>query len=266
MTTLSEASISVVVMAYNEGPVVADVLTATAAALAALPGEHEIVVVDDGSGDQTHAAASALAASLPVPTRVLRHDRNRGPGATKRTGFDAARRELLIAIPCDNPLTTGELAAFRDAARTADIVCGYRPERPGYTWRMRWGSRVYRLLIRLLFGVRVRDTGWIKMFRRALHPWLAVESRGAFNHVEMLARARCMNLVLAEVRCPMRRRIHGSPSIARPRVIAGALAQTFGFWFRLQVLRRRPAMPPREVYCDSVGGSSTSAGSENHIT
>jgi len=252
MTLFSEASISVIVMAYNEGPVVADVLTTTAAALATLPGKHEIVVVDDGSRDETHAAASALAGLLPVPTRVLRHEQNRGPGATKRTGFDAARCDLLIAIPCDNPLTCEELDAFRRAAHAADIVCGYRPERPGYTWRMLWGSRVYRLLIRVLFGVRVRDTGWIKMFRRALHPWLAVEARGAFNHVEMLARARCMGLTLAEVPCPMRRRVHGSPSIARPRVIAGALAQTMRFWFRLQVLRRRPESPPRELLAQTT--------------
>jgi glycosyltransferase involved in cell wall biosynthesis len=244
---LSTPGISVIVMAYNEEPLVRDTLRMTAEALALIPGHHEIVFVDDGSEDRSHAIATETAPTLPVPMRVLRHEHNLGSGAAKRTGFEAAAGDLVIAIPCDNPLTGTELAGFAGAARVADIVCGYRLERPGYTRRMLWGSRLYRYLIRALFGVKVRDAGWIKMFRRVLHPWLAVESDGVFNHVEMLTKARCMGLTLAEVPCPMRRREHGVPTIARPRVIAGTLAQTILHWFRLKVLGRRPEKPPHEL-------------------
>lgn len=243
-----DPGISVVLMAYDEEPLVADVIDATARALAQLPGDHEIVFVDDASRDRTRAVAEEAAARCPVPIRVIHHETNRGSGATKRTGFDAATRDLVIGVPCDNPLTDEEFAAFAGAARVADIVCGYRPQRPGYTWRMLWGSRIYRTLIRVLFGVRVRDVGWIKLFRRSLHPYLSVASDGVFNHVEMLVKARYMGLELAEVPCPMRRRTHGAPSIARPDVILGALAQTLAFWFRTCVLRRHPALPPDDVY------------------
>jgi len=244
---LEDRNISVIVMAYNEEPLVRGVLKATADALLEIPGDHEILFVDDASEDRSIEIAGEVVPSLPVPARVLGHKRNMGSGAVKRTGIEAAAGDLVIAIPCDNPLSSQELAAFAGAARVADIVCGYRPRRPGYTWRMLWGSRLYRSLIRILFGIRVRDAGWIKMYRRALHPWLSVRSDGVFNHVEMLSKARHMGLGIAEVPCPMQRRLHGVPSIARPDVVFSALMQTFFFWFKLKILRRQLDRPPVEV-------------------
>jgi len=244
---LSDPNLSVIIMAYNEEPVVRDVLQSTADALLEIPGTHEILFVDDASTDGSLQIASEAAPSLPIPTTVLGHDRNLGSGAVKRTGIEAATGDLVISIPCDNPLSVQELAAFAGAARVADIVCGYRPLRPGYTWRMLWGSRLYRYLVRILFGIRVRDAGWIKLYRRALHPWLSVQSDGVFNHVEMLSKARYMGLSIAEVPCPMRKRLHGVPSIARPDVIFSALSQTFLYWFKLKILRRQVDKPPREI-------------------
>lgn len=84
-------AVSILIPAYNEGPSVGDVIRTL---LAAGPW-HEILLVDDGSSDETAAAAEAAGA------RVLRHPYNKGNGAAVKTGIRAATGEYILVIDGD---------------------------------------------------------------------------------------------------------------------------------------------------------------------
>ena len=80
--------LSLVIPAYNEAAGIAEAIAEADAALAGLGRSYEIVIVDDGSADDTFEVAQAAAANRPA-VRVLRHERNRGYGAALRTAEGA---------------------------------------------------------------------------------------------------------------------------------------------------------------------------------
>ena len=89
--------VTIVVPAWNES---ANLPACLAALHATLSGsEYEIIIVDDGSTDDTRAVAHRLAAEGPTPTRVAVHEVNQGSGAALRTGFAAARAATSPAAP-----------------------------------------------------------------------------------------------------------------------------------------------------------------------
>lgn len=93
---------SVVVPAYNEGPALAANLALLSRYLseAQLPYGYEVLVIDDGSSDETYSVATACACEMPG-FRVVRHTVNRGLGSAVRTGFAFAEGAIVIVYDSD---------------------------------------------------------------------------------------------------------------------------------------------------------------------
>ena len=94
-------AISVVLPAYNEEPNVAQAVAQAAAAMQSIGADYEIVVVDDGSRDNTAAVVEGLVAGTPG-LRLVRHPVNQGYGGALRTGFAAAQKEWILLNASDN--------------------------------------------------------------------------------------------------------------------------------------------------------------------
>lgn len=94
--------ISVVMPAYNEGLALESVLARLQATLSELEARYrtELIVVDDGSRDDTAAAIAAFVGRFPL-TRALRHDTNRGLVAALKTGIRAARGDAIVVLDAD---------------------------------------------------------------------------------------------------------------------------------------------------------------------
>ena len=97
---IAGAPLSALLLAYNEGPPFEEVVTAWIASLNGLDREYEILLVNDGSTDETGAWADALAGRY-TRLQVLHHDRRRGLGAALRTGLAAAKHPLVFYTTCD---------------------------------------------------------------------------------------------------------------------------------------------------------------------
>lgn len=116
-----EAFISFVVIAYNEAAAIAKTLTAIMA-LAGL-GSHEIIVVDDGSRDNTAEIVAGLASRDPS-IRLIKLEANKGRGYARSTGIAAARGELIATVDADIVLPGDWLARTRAALPGHDAVGG----------------------------------------------------------------------------------------------------------------------------------------------
>jgi 4-amino-4-deoxy-L-arabinose transferase-like glycosyltransferase len=117
--------LSVVVPAYEEAPNLDRLVSEVRAALDGAALTWELVIVDDGSADETPAVLAALAAAEPR-LRPLRHVTRRGQTAALATGFAAARGELIATLDADLQCRPEELPRLLGALGDADLACGVR--------------------------------------------------------------------------------------------------------------------------------------------
>jgi dolichol-phosphate mannosyltransferase len=221
--------LSLVLPAYNEGDGVRRAVAEADDALAGLVEDYEILVVDDGSRDGTADAARAEAAGRPR-VRVLSHERNRGYGAALRTGFAAARFELVAFTDADCQFHLDDLARLLPLTERCPVAVGWRDGRRD-GWLRRFASRGYNLLTRSLLGTGVRDCDCaLKVFRREALERLTPESDGFFVNAELLARARQLGLAVAEAAVRHRPRSAGASKV-RLADVPRALAALLPFWW-----------------------------------
>jgi len=222
--------------AHNEAGNLGALVEEALAALPAIAATFEIVIVDDGSRDATPRLADELAAAHDGVVRVVHHATNLGYGAALRSGFAAARHDLIAFTDGDRQFRVadlGRLTARLVAADAPDVVAGYRIKRADpfvrslYAW-------LYRLATRVFFDLRLRDVDCAcKLFRRAALDGIRVESGGAFFSAELLVKLRASGCRVVEVGVPHHPRIAGRPTGARPSVVFRAMRDFWALRVRL---------------------------------
>jgi glycosyltransferase involved in cell wall biosynthesis len=230
--------ISLVIPAYNEAAVIAQAVLEAETALGGLFDTFEIVVVDDGSKDETAHIVEEL---LPraTHTQLIRHNINRGYGAALRTGFEAARFELVAFTDADCQFDLTDLAALARLADDYPIVAGYRIDRKD-TWRRRFFSWGYNRLARTLLGTQVRDVDCaLKVFRWEVLAQFLPESQSFFVNTEMMTRARQLGFPVAERPVAHRPRARGESKVSL-REIPRTAARLLRFWWANVVLGPKP--------------------------
>jgi predicted glycoside hydrolase/deacetylase ChbG (UPF0249 family) len=154
--------------------------------------DYAILIVDDASTDATARIADELAAADPR-IEVVHHDTNQGLGGSIRTGLANAGGDLVLYtdadLPCDL-LETLPKALRLLRVYSADLVSAYRHDRTGEGARRAMYSYVYNSLIRVAFGLRVRDVNFaFKLVRRPILDHVSLLSGGSFIDAELLIRA-----------------------------------------------------------------------------
>ena len=216
--------------AHNEEANVAGLIEEALEVLPSLADTFEIIVVNDGSRDRTQVIADELTAAYPGIVRAVHHPVNLGYGAALRSGFGAARYELVAFTDGDRQFKVadiGRLTARLAEADNPDVVAGYRIARADPLIRTIY-AKAYRLANRIFFGLRISDVDCAcKLFRRAVLDGLHVESQGAFFSAELLIKLRAAGHSVVEVGVPHYPRTAGSPTGAKPQVILRAVRD---FW------------------------------------
>jgi glycosyltransferase involved in cell wall biosynthesis len=229
-------SVSVVIPMYNEEAYVDRAVAAATGVLDEMGGEWEIVIVDDASTDDTARRAESLAAA-DARVRVIHNAVNRRLGGTLRAGFAAARKELIFYTDADLPV---DLAQLPRAVRLleyqqADLLAGYRFDRTSEGLHRALYTIGYHVLIRLLFGLRIRDVNFaFKLFRRPLLQRFELRSEGSFIDAELLLRARKAGAVMIQMGLDYFPRTRGRSKLSSLGVIAAIVREMAGQWRELR--------------------------------
>lgn len=204
-----DALLSVIVLAYNDAPSLLPLLREIDSLAAVESRPLEIIVVDDGSTDNTSESV-ARAGVRNASVRVVRHTTNRGVGAGFATGIAAATGEIISYMDGDGQYVPADLPRLVAELRRVDVACGVRTRRADPLPRLLI-SAAYRTLLRLLFGLDTRDPNCgIKAFRRSyLASTGPPRSRGPFFDAELLALGLGSGHTIAEVPVRHRPRAHG---------------------------------------------------------
>lgn len=227
--------VSFVLPAFNEEANIVEAITTAVEVGGRLCEDYEVVVVDDGSTDQTAARAEALAAANPR-VRVVRHVGNRGYGEALRTGFSHSAMDLVFFTDADNQFDLDELALFLPLIDHVHVVAGYRIIRRDPAGR-RVTAKVWNLLVRVLFYVPVRDIDCaFKLFRRDVLDEVEIESVGAMVNTELMVKLGRAGKAVVEVGVNHRPRAAGSARGATPRVVVTALGELVRMYGRLRRL------------------------------
>jgi glycosyltransferase involved in cell wall biosynthesis len=200
-------SLSVVIPAYNEAQRIAPTLRDVAGWLGRHGVSAEIIVVDDGSRDDTVALVQRLGAELGG-VRVIASTPNRGKGHAVRLGMLAARGELRLYMDADNATPISELPRLVvkiDAG--ADVAIGSRrapgavQARPAPWYRRLWSRLANRVVqAGLLGGIRDTQCGFkLLTARAATEVFSRVTTTGWGFDLEALALARRLGLRIDEV-------------------------------------------------------------------
>ncbi len=207
--TADSLSLSIVIPAFNEAARLMDEaqrLHRAVVAGAIDPSSTELIVVDDGSSDDTAQRSEDLFALSFPEMRVLRRDSNSGKGAAIRDGVAVARAPVVAFMDADMAVDPQQLPQLVAAVDRADIAIGSRSA-PGSSvqsdsFRRAIMGRTFSRFVNVLTEMGIRDTQCgFKAFRtpvaRLLFHGMLIE-RFAFD-VELLHLARRLRLSVAEV-------------------------------------------------------------------
>ena len=220
--------LSVVVPCFNEEGNIAGVVGQAAEVGRMLASDLQIVVVDDGSTDDTAEVLKALQSGIPELT-VVTHLHNRGYGAAVRSGLDRASMDLVFLTDGDGQFDLRELPEAAQMLRDHDVVVGYRVDRSDGWWRGLWG-RTWTSLVNFVLGLGVRDANCaFKLLPQSLLRSSDLRSDGALISAELLFEARLSKLSVGECAVKHFPRPTGRQTGASLRVIAVALSELLRF-------------------------------------
>ena len=248
---MSAPELSLVFPVFDEEANVTPLLESAVALGRRLGRSFEIVVVDDGSRDES-AERIAAARALHPEIRAVQHAANRGYGAALRSGLHEARGALVFFSDADLQFDLDEVERLLAHSGSFDIVAGFRAPR-----RDPWGRHVlawaWGTLVNALFGLGVRDIDCaFKLFRREVLDAIPIASLGAFVNTEMLVRARAAGFRIRQVPVTHRPRPAGRPTGASPRVIVRALVE-------LATLYRELRKTPERARAESASPAQPSS-------
>ena len=229
-----------VLPAYNEADNIEPMAAEATPALESVTDDYEIIVVDDGSSDDTAGVTRRVMQDYPR-VRLVEHPVNQGFGAAVFSGFTSAEKDWIFYTDADRQFVLSELEQFMPFMDDADLIAGYRAPRRDPFMRLVYGKG-WSALCTLLFGYTVRDVDCgFKLLRREIIQNLApqIASRGATFSIEWLVRAKRAGYRFAELPVTHRPRVAGSQTGATINVITRAFRELWRV--RVQLWREGPA-------------------------
>ncbi len=211
-------SISVFLPAYNEEDNIEEAVMNTVEVLRDISDDWEVIVVNDASKDRTGEIAERISAEISQ-VLVFHHEVNTRLGGALRTGFSKSSKELVFYTDADNPIDMNDLRWTVPMMDETDFVTGYRLNRDEPIKRKIY-SRCYNWLIRLLFGLKVRDVNFsFKLVKQEVLNKVKLYSQGSFIDAELLVETRKYGFRIKEVGVRYYARTKGVSTLASPSVI-----------------------------------------------
>ena len=202
-------------------------------------GDYELIIVDDCSSDATGRLADEAAEADPRVV-VVHHPRNRKLGGSIKTGLATATGDLVLYTDADLPFDMDELIKACRVLRhyDADLVSAYRLDRTGEGYIRSMYSTIYNVLVRVLFGVRVRDINFaFKLCRRSVLDHMTLVSEGSFIDAELVVRAHKLGFNIVQFGVDYFPRTRGMSTLSSPGVIVTILREMWALRRELRALQ-----------------------------
>ena len=231
------AGLSIFFPAYNDSGTIASMVVSALLAARALTPDHEVIVVNDGSRDNTPQILDELARLYPQ-VRIVHHPKNRGYGGALQSGIRAATKELIFYTDGDAQYDPAEMAALWPAMEDGvAVVNGYKISRSDPLHRIVIG-RVYHHVVSLMFGLTVSDVDCdFRLIRRSVFERVRLEKTSGVICLEMMKKIQDAGFTIVEVPVHHYHRAHGRSQFFNVRRVFRTGIDVLKLWFVLVVRR-----------------------------
>ena len=198
--------LSIVIPMFNESENVESTLIRVEEALASFNGAYEIIVVNDGSSDNTLEILNKLK-EQDRKLKIVSYPKNIGRGMALRKGFQESKGEIVVSIDADlsyDPHYILDLVGALKSGQDIDFVLA-SPYMPGggvrnVPWHRLWISKLGNRILRFAMPNRIyTSTGIFRAYRKKILDSLELESDGKEIHLEILSKALALGFRVKEV-------------------------------------------------------------------
>ncbi|HUS04889.1 MAG TPA: glycosyltransferase family 2 protein [Bryobacteraceae bacterium] len=233
----STSSLSVFFPAYNDAPSLPALIRNTFEVLRSQVTDYEVIVVNDGSFDNTGEVLTALLREYGPRMRVITHPQNRGYGGALRSGFAAASKDLVFYTDGDGQYDVRELPKLlARMGPDVGLVNGYKLERNDPQHRI-WIGNVYNAFARFLFRIQIRDVDCdFRLIRRDLLEEIHLTSTSGTICVELVRKLELTGHGVEEVGVHHYPRLHGRSQFFRVRSLLQTLYQLLRLYVQLGIV------------------------------
>lgn len=234
-------SLTVFFPAYNDAPSLPSLIETTFVVLEECVADFEVVVVNDGSHDNTGEVLERLQERFGERLRVVTHPQNRGYGGALRSGFAAATKDFVFYTDGDGQYDVSELPVLLERVDDAvGLVNGYKMYRQD-PWHRVWIGYLYNQFARMLFRVRLRDIDCdFRLVRRRLVQCVQLTSTSGTVCVELVKKLELTGAKVVEVPVHHYPRLHGRSQFFRLRSLATTFLQLLRLYGKVVLA---PALP-----------------------
>ena len=219
-------SLSVFFPCYNEQENVEKITQQALDILSKLGIDFEIIIVNDGSSDNTAQIADKIS-QCDNRIKVIHHHQNLGYGAALQSGFKAAQKEYVFYTDGDSQFDLNEMPALLPMIQDCDIVSCYRIKRSDPVIR-KINAFCWTKLVCLLFKMKIRDIDCaFKLYKRDIFDNIKMTSTGALIDTEILARATRKGYKITQKGVHHYPRTAGTQTGANLKVILRAFKELF---------------------------------------
>jgi len=216
-------SLSIIIPAYNEADNILETLENVTKALAPLDLEHEILVIDDGSADETAALVTSNLHRFPHVT-LLANERNMGFGWSYRRGVDAASLDHIVMVHGDNAWGHETLREFFSHTGQADLIVGYTRDMWGSRTKTRtFISKAYTLVVNVITRRRLKYYNGLQIHPAPVLKSLRIRSSGYGFQSEVLVKGLRRTNTLVEVPMELTERAKGESKAFRLKNVVDVL-------------------------------------------
>lgn len=233
--------LSVFFPCYNEEKNIANTVAKAVKVLENTAKKWEIIIVNDGSKDDTATVALKLKEKYYPNVKIVTHNPNRGYGAAFKSGLYNSKYKWIAFTDSDGQFDFSELKNFisKQKETNADLVIGYYLGRK-VSPLVVLTSKIWELIVFILFGLHVTDIdcGFKFISQKVVKtiPKLEAE-RGAFISSEFLIKAKKAGFKICEIGVHHFPRTEGQATGRQIKVIIKSFSDLFSLWRKINTTR-----------------------------
>jgi glycosyltransferase involved in cell wall biosynthesis len=229
-------SLTIFYPCYNDGGTIATMIIRGIQVAAQVADDFEVLVINDGSEDDSAPVLDEMARLYPEHVRVIHEARPSGYGGVLRKGFAAARKEWIFYTDGDAQYDPRELPVLvKNLGPDIDMVNGYKIKRRDPLHRV-WIGLAYQYFVKLVFGLIIRDVDCdYRLLRRSIFDVVKLESRSGTITFEMVKKIQDAGFRIAEAPVHHYYRQYGVSQFFNIRRVLRTLVDLMRWWWRLVV-------------------------------